>query len=87
MIFGNVIGVMTHHGEEFNEFHTCYHSIATYDMVQDRLALTFSFIIDRKDQMNPWQAKTVQISPGGTIMKGHSWVTFQLNGIRFPQAA
>ena len=36
---------MTRHGEEFNEFHTRYHSIATYDMVQDSLALTFSFII------------------------------------------
>ncbi len=45
MISGNVIGVMTRHGEEFNEFHTRYHSIATYDMVQDSLALTFSFII------------------------------------------
>ena len=38
---------MTRHGEEFYEFHTHYHSIATYDMVQDSLALTFSFIIHR----------------------------------------
>ncbi len=36
---------MTRHSEEFNEFHTRYHSIAAYDMVQDSLALTFGFII------------------------------------------
>ncbi len=36
---------MTRHGEEFNEFHTCYQSIATYDKVQDSLALAFSCII------------------------------------------
>ncbi len=43
---------MTRHGEESNEFHTDYHSIATYDMVQDSLALTFSFIIlsDKKSK-------------------------------------
>ena len=36
---------MTRYSEEFNESHTHYHSIALYDMVQNSLALTFSFII------------------------------------------
>ena len=38
-------GVMTRHGGLYNAYHTRYHSIATYDMVQESVPLRFSFIL------------------------------------------